>query len=438
MGEHDGTAADGDGDSSQLGTIQAERLQHRQYQTTGGQHGDSGGALNHPHRGGQNEGQRDDGQTGVGQHVAKGGTHAGINQHLLEHATGTGNQNDDARRLDGAVADAHHLVTGHAAANTQQIEGGQTGDHDGGEGVTDKLQPVVQGGARLDEATDDGLEADHQQRQADETHGQPEGGQGFAVIVDAVLGIGRQRHIDDLADEVTEQRAGKDQRRYGGDQAEQDHVAEVGTQLGSDQDRARRRNKEGLTGGDTGQQGDTDLHHAAAATADDGEGDTDQQHHGHVKEERQGTDKAGQSHGPVGALDAELAEQGVSHPVESAGHFHHLAKHGTQRHHHGNEAEGAAHPFLDGGGDVGRVHAGGKTGHHGDQNEGDDGVQTSLHHQEEQQHNRAGGRHDQGEVRHCYAFLNPSSVVTPCRSVDKPYLYDLFRFMARAQHHMPR
>ena len=304
--------------------------------------------------------------------------------------------------------------------------------------MTDELQPVVQGGARLDEATDDGLEADQQQRQADEAHGQPEGGQGFAVIVDTVLGIGRQRYIDDLADEVTEQRARQDQRRYGGDQAEQDHVAEVGTQLGSHQDRARRRDKEGLASGDTGQQSDTDLHHAAAATTDDGEGDADQQHHGHVKEERQGADKAGQGHGPVGALDAELAEQGVSHPVEGTGHFHHLAKHGTQRHHHGNEAEGAAHPFLDGGGDVGRVHASGETRHHGDQDQGYHGVEPGLHHQEEQQHNRAGGCHDQGEVRHCYAFLFPSSVVTPCRSVGKPYLYDLFRFMARAQHHMPR
>ncbi len=48
-------------------------------------------------------------------------------------------------------------------------------------------------------------------------------------------------------------------------------------------------------------RGDADLHHAAAATADDGEGDTYQQYHGHVEEQRQCADEAGQRHGPVGA-----------------------------------------------------------------------------------------------------------------------------------------
>ena len=137
----------------------------------------------------QNEGQRDDGQAGVRQHVAKGGTDTGIHQDLLEHATGTGHQDDDASRLNGAVADVHHLVTGHAATDPQQVEGGQAGDHDGGEGVADELQPAVQRRAGLDEAVDDGLETDQQQRQTDEAHGQPEGGQVLAVVVGAALGV---------------------------------------------------------------------------------------------------------------------------------------------------------------------------------------------------------------------------------------------------------
>ena len=73
--------------------------------------------------------------------------------------------------------------------------------------------------------------------------------------------------------------------------------------------------------------------------------------------------------------------------IDRAGFMQNFAKHSTQRHHHGQKAERAAHAFFHRGRDFIERHAGKKPGPDGNHHQRDKGVHARLHHQEQQKQN---------------------------------------------------
>ena len=84
---------------------------------------------------------------------------------------------------------------------------------------------------------------------------------------------------------------------------------------------------------------------------------------------------------------AEALQQGLRQPFGPARHLQHLAEHRAQPDHDGDEAQRAAHAFLNGFDDPGQWHTGGDPHQQAGQQQSNEGVQFHLHHQKQQEEN---------------------------------------------------
>ena len=111
-----------------------------------------------------------------------------------------------------------------------------------------------------------------------------------------------------------------------------------------------------------------------------GECDAYQQHNGHFKEQRQRANQTGQTNRVVRTAVPEGFQHLDRNLIDRARLVQNLAKHRAQRHHNGQEAERAAHPFFHRRRDFVERHAGKETGTNRNHHQSNEGVHTCLHH----------------------------------------------------------
>ncbi len=190
----------------------------------------------------------------------------------------------------------------------------------------------------------------------------------------------RNVQLNVTADEVAPQRTGDNHSRYRRTQANQDHPAKVSVHLGGQQHRRRPRQQKRRRCRHARKQRNDQLHEVSAGMTRHRERDANQQHNRHFEEQRQRANQTSQTNRVVRTAVAEGFQHLDRNLIDRARLVQNLAKHRAQRHHNGQEAERAAHPFFHRRRDFVERHAGKETGTNRNHHQSNEGVHTRLHH----------------------------------------------------------
>ncbi|KGQ13425.1 inner membrane protein yhgN [Beauveria bassiana D1-5] len=375
---HDRATGDTNRQGCHLNAVIIQLLDNRHHQTNRRQTGHGCGALNNTYRRRQHEAGNRDRQAHTGQRFAQCRAHAGVHQHLFEHATGTDNQQDNARRLQRLAAYRHHFFFIHALTIGQAINSHQASHQNRGERVANELQPFVQRRAWRGKASGNRFQANQHQRQQNQRQAEAKGRQ--LAFPQVRLGdVIRNFQLNKLADEVPEQRPGDNHARDRGAQANQDHPAKVSVHLGGQQHRRGPRQQERRSGSDAGKQRDHQFHQVCPGMTRHRKRDANQQHDSHFKEQGQRANQARQANRVVRAAVAEGLQHFDGNLIHRAGFMQNFTEHRTEGDHNRQKAQRTAHAFLHGVGDFVERHAGEKPGTNRNHHQSHEGVHTRLH-----------------------------------------------------------
>ena len=353
-------------------------LNHRHHQANRGQTRNRRGTLNNAHRSGQNEAGQRNRQAHPGQGFTQCRADAGIHQHLFEHAARTDNQQNNPRWLQGRATDRHHFVFCHALTERQAINRHQAGNQNRGEWVTDKFKPLIGFGLHRHKARGDRFQTHQHQRQQNQRQAEAEG-RHFAFAEVRLGNVIRNIQLNVTADKIAPQRPGNNHPRNRRTQANQNHPAKVGVHLGSQQHWRWPRQQKRSSGGYTGKQRNHQLHQVGPGVTRHRERDANQQHNRHFKEQRQRTDKTGDTNGIVRAAVAEGFQHFDRNLIDCARLMQNFAEHRAQRDHDSQEAQRTAHAFLHGFRDFNQRHTGEKPCTNRNHHQSQEGVHTRLH-----------------------------------------------------------
>lgn len=119
-----------------------------------------------------------------------------------------------------------------------------------------------------------------------------------------------------------------------------------------------------------------------------------QQHQAHAEKHGEPDDESHEGQRPGKVVFSQDADEPVRHDFRTSRLSQQFAEHGSQPHHHRDESQRGAHPFLKGFRDIGHRHAGAESHHHRRENDAEESVEFPSSDQGDQSDH---GHHDPEE-----------------------------------------
>ncbi|CDN43501.1 hypothetical protein BN871_DA_00140 [Paenibacillus sp. P22] len=293
------------------------------------------------------------GQMGRGRQLRDVIADAGIQQHAVERAARSDDEQDRRCRRQAVVGELQHLLAAHAAEETEAEERIDGGDEQGDYGVADELEEIVQAGIIrlvLEGYVCDRCRQHQDNRNENGEYGVEEAGKLLVVHVLRQLVADRLRHflMDALADPVAVQRARDNGGRQADKERKKNRFADIGVEDAYGRHGCRMRRHKAVHDGQAGDERHADLHERHACLAGDREHERDEQDEADLEEDRNADDESDDHHRPVDVALAEQPDQRCGDALGAAGFGHHFAQHRAERQNDRQQAERVAHARLDG------------------------------------------------------------------------------------------
>ena len=231
----------------------------------------------------------------------------------------------------------------------------------------------------------------------------------------------RDRDVDALSDDQSEQVPGEIPRGDGDDESADEDESDVRSEQSGSRDRAGVRGHEDVHGGERhGRRHRVEQQRSAEAACDR---EDDRQHDDEpgIEEDREAEEQRGHTEGEGCSLLTEEADEGVGEHLGAAGEFEHPPEHRAESHEQGDAGQGGSEAVIEDVDEVARHDSCGQSSDYGDDDEGDEGMHSCLDDEQEQHGDGRGRDSQQGRSRQSpgqFEFGHCSSSLRSVRWAD--------------------